>query len=261
MSYLQPSLSSAERSGLGSTETRSSLDFAVIVGFALVGLGAAMFALGLFHGFEHGSCSTTGYSRNYGPVPHCAKGVGFWMLMLLIGIFVAVGGAILSGTAGSLLTPIMFVAVGAPFVVLGLRSGHTQLLVGSSAGAGRVFSGIFGGAFVVSGVLWGASAARGALSGIDRNSRLAGMVASLVGVLAAFAIAVGIASAIGPTTTTVQPATQNFGIPSSVTTRRTTEAINKATAAADKATRLAACVSAAGADTAQILRCEAKYMP
>jgi uncharacterized membrane protein HdeD (DUF308 family) len=76
-----------------------------------MGLGAALFSLGIFHGFAHGSCSTTGYSARYGPVPHCASGTAWWMLLLTSGIFMALGGAGLSRMAGTILVPVMFVGV------------------------------------------------------------------------------------------------------------------------------------------------------
>ncbi len=85
-------------SSSGKTRTRfgrtgSSLSILVLVGGALVGLGVGLFALGIFHAFEHGTCSTTGYSRYYGPVPHCAKGIGWWVLLFLGGLVIAGGGA------------------------------------------------------------------------------------------------------------------------------------------------------------------------
>jgi hypothetical protein len=69
------------------------LNILVIVGAALIGLGVGLFALGLYHAFEHGTCSTTGYSRYYGPVPHCAKGIGWWMLLIFGGLAIGGGGA------------------------------------------------------------------------------------------------------------------------------------------------------------------------
>jgi hypothetical protein len=92
------SASAGPSSSSGKTRTKfgrsgPSLNLLVIVGAALIGLGAALLALGLFHAFEHGTCSTTGYSRYYGPVPHCAKGIGWWMLLLFGGLIIAGSGA------------------------------------------------------------------------------------------------------------------------------------------------------------------------
>jgi hypothetical protein len=71
---------------------RPSLNVLVIVGAALIGLGVALFGLGVYHAFEHGTCSTTGYSGYYGPVPHCAKGIGWWVLLTFGGFIIAGGG-------------------------------------------------------------------------------------------------------------------------------------------------------------------------
>jgi hypothetical protein len=81
----------------GSPEPRRRLtvDF-WIIGGALVGFfGLGMLVLGAVHAFANGTCSTTGYSANYGPVPHCAKGIGWWGGMLTLGIFVALAGGVL----------------------------------------------------------------------------------------------------------------------------------------------------------------------
>jgi hypothetical protein len=158
-----------------------------------------MLCLGIFHGFAHGSCSTTGYSGDYGPVPRCAKGIGWWMLMLFGGLIVAGIGAVLARSFGALLVPLVFVAVGAPFVALAFGN-HGQLMFNASSGTGKIFAGVFGGCFVVSGLIWGAFAARG-ITGVSGASVLAGLLAAVVGVAAAFAIAGGVSSAIGKTTT------------------------------------------------------------
>ncbi len=126
----------------------------MIVGAAVMFLGAALFALGLFHDFKNGTCSTTGYARNYGPVPHCASGVGWWALLTFVGILLAVGAAFMAG-ATSLVAPLSFVAVGAPFIALGLGVDHSHITVGTSTHGAKVFSLIFGGAFVVSGARMG----------------------------------------------------------------------------------------------------------
>jgi hypothetical protein len=174
---------------------RASVDLKLVLGLALVGLGIGMFCLGIYHGFAHGSCSTTGYSGNYGPVPRCANGIGWWMLMLFAGLIVAGVGAVLASSLGSLFVPLVFVAVGAPFVALALGN-HGQLLLNSSSSTGKIFAGIFGGAFVLSGLIWGVFAARG-ISGVSGGSLVAGFVAAVIGVAGAFAIGGAVNSAIG----------------------------------------------------------------
>ena len=171
----------------------------LVLGLGLVGLGVGMLCLGVFHGCEHGSCSTTGYSRNYGPVPRCSRGIGWWMLMVFAGLIVAGGGAVLARTMGALMVPLVFVAIGAPFIALALGN-HGQLLFNSASSTGKIFAGVFGGCFVISGLVWGAFAAR-SVTGVNAGSVLGGVLAAAVGVGAAFAIAGGVSNAIGKTTT------------------------------------------------------------
>ncbi len=194
MSIVQSRVASEQRGPFGAEPAQSPLDLRLILGVGLVGLGVGMLCLGVFHGFEHGSCSTTGYSRNYGPVPHCSKGTGWWMLMLMAGLVVAGVGAVPARSVGSLMVPLVFVAIGAPFVALALGN-HGQLLLNASSSSGKIFAGVFGGCFVIAGLIWGLFAARG-ITGV---SLLGGLVAALVGVGAAFAIAAGVSGAIGKT--------------------------------------------------------------
>ena len=89
---------------------RLTLDFWIVAG-ALVGfLGLAMLVLGAVHAFANGTCSTTGYSRYYGPVPHCAKGIGWWAGMIILGIFVAIAGGVLFAHRDNGTSPVSVVA-------------------------------------------------------------------------------------------------------------------------------------------------------
>ena len=198
MSFVQSPVVSTKRGPRVVEPRRSRLDAKLVLGLALVGLGIGLLCLGIFHGFAHGSCSTTGYSRNYGPVPRCSNGIGWWMLMLFVGLIVAGAGAVLASSLGSLLVPMVFVAVGAPFVALAFGN-HGQLLLNSSASTGKIFSGVFGGCFVVAGLIWGIFAARG-VTGVSGGSVVAGLLAAVIGIAGAFAIASGVSSAIGKTT-------------------------------------------------------------
>jgi hypothetical protein len=173
------------------------LDLRTVLGLGLVGLGIGMLCLGIFHGFAHGSCSSTGYSGNYGPVPTCSKGTAYWMGMLMAGIVVAGGGAVLARSVGSLMIPLLFVAIGAPFIALAFGN-HGQLMLNASASTGKIFSGVFGACFVISGLIWGAFAARN-VTGVSGASLLGGLLAALLGLGAAFMISGGVASAIGKT--------------------------------------------------------------
>jgi hypothetical protein len=198
MSIVQSRVAPEQRGPFGAEPARSPLDLKLILGLGLVGLGIGMLCLGVFHGFAHGSCSSTGYSRNYGPVPHCSKGTAWWMLMLMAGLVVAGVGAVLARSVGSLMVPLVFVAIGAPFVALAFGS-HGQLLLNASSSSGKIFAGVFGGCFVIAGLIWGLFAARG-ITGVSGGSLLGGVLAALVGVGAAFAIAAGVSGAIGKTT-------------------------------------------------------------
>lgn len=299
MSNWQATLESTEHDVFGTTnkgsslrDKGSSLNLVIVLGFGLLAFGAALFGEALFHAFQNGTCSTTGYDAHYGPVPHCAKGIGWWMLMLMSGIVVAGIGAVLSRTLSTLMTPVLFVAVGAPFIALALRGGNSHLLQGASSSTGNLSAGIFGGCFVFGGLVWGAFVMRSALSRVSGSAtRVGGLLAALAGVGAAFAIAASVAGGIGPTGTTALQSSpgitqgSDFGGGSSAAgqansavnqanhtqqaitranaaaARRANAAVKQATAQAQKLTKLAACVSAAGANTARIQRCETKYMP
>jgi hypothetical protein len=198
MSFVRSSVASEQRGPFGAEPTRVALDLRLVLGLGLVGLGVGMLCLGIFHGFEHGSCSSTGYSRNYGPVPHCSNGTGWWMLMLMAGLVVAGAGAALARSVGSLMLPLVFVAIGAPFIALALGN-HGQLLLNASSSTGKIFAGVFGGCFVIAGLIWGVFAAR-EITGVSGGSLLGGLLAAVLGVGSAFAIAAGVSSAIGKTT-------------------------------------------------------------
>jgi hypothetical protein len=264
--------SAARSSSRGQQRLRpqSTVRPAVIVGLAVMALGAGLFGFALFHAFAHGSCSSTGYSAHYGPVARCAGGTGWWMLLLLGGIFTALGGAALSGIAGTMLAPVMFIAIGAPFLALGLGAGHGQLAYNTSPSTGRLEVGIFGACFLIAGLGWAVFAGRSVVSGL-RGSQFTGLLAAVAGVGAAFAISAGVASAIGtpaPSSLRQAPVSAASAAASAASTRqlnaaakRTSAAIAKATAQARTATRLAACVTAARTNNARIQACEAKYMP
>jgi hypothetical protein len=239
------------------------VDLRIVAGLGLMALGAALFAVGVFHGFAHGSCSTTGYTAHYGPVQHCGKGAGWWMLMLTGGIFVAGGGAALSGTGSTLGCPVLFVAIGAPFVALALRHDHNHLLLGSSSAAGKLSAGLFGAGFVIAGLIWGAVSGRRALARFSTGSRLAGLAASMLGIGIALALGAGVAGAIGSSPAApVQPS--GFVATHGSSARPNpagNAALARAATQADTAEKLGACVTAAGIDTARILRCETRFRP
>ena len=44
--------------------------------------GAVALGVGMHHLVATGTCSSTGYSSHYGPVPYCPKGTGWWIAKL-----------------------------------------------------------------------------------------------------------------------------------------------------------------------------------
>jgi len=129
-----------------------------------------LLGVGIHHLVATGTCSSTGYAGNYGPVPYCPSGTGWWMLFLFAGIIGGiVGGFVSGGSSVGLINGGIFTAIG---------FGALSLLFDSSASSGtQVFAGIFGGCFAVAGlaidgfVLAGAFRQMGSSSGRSKRSR------------------------------------------------------------------------------------------
>jgi Short C-terminal domain len=117
-----------------------------IIGVAILLFGAVLLGVGMHHLVSTGTCSSTGYSANYGPVPHCPKGTGWWILFLIGGIFmVIIGGFVTQGSSAALIIPAMFCAIG-----IGSFTVAFDQHVPSS---NKTFAIIFGGAFAVAGLI------------------------------------------------------------------------------------------------------------
>jgi Short C-terminal domain len=116
----------------------------MIVGVALLLFAAVLAGFGMHHLIRTGTCSSTGYSANYGPVPYCPAGTGAWIGMLMGGIFATVVGALLSG-AGGLIIPGIFTAIGAGAITVAFDQN-------ASSGA-STFGLIFGGCFLLGGLV------------------------------------------------------------------------------------------------------------
>ena len=259
----------------GAEEPRPSIDLTLVCGVALLALGAGLFGFGLFHAFSHGSCSTTGYSAHYGPVQRCPGGIGWWMAVIMAGIIAALAGGALFGTSGAMIVvPLLFVAIGAPFIALALRSGNIQLMQGSSAHTGKIFAGAFGGCFALAGLVWGAFAGVAAFSDVGARSRLAGAAMFAAGVAAAALIATGVSGAIGKQSTPPSVVTSPFSAPASVPASAPSSVPASATPPVPRtvlpsaavtqirtAEKLAACVRRAGSDVTRIEACQVKYVP
>ncbi len=117
-----------------------------IIGIALLLFGGILLGVGLHHMVATGTCSSTGYSSNYGPVPYCPKGTGWWFAFLFGGIMLIIIGAFVSGgSTVVLLVPVIFVAIGA---------GSLTVAFDSHASSGsKTFGLIFGGAFLLAGLI------------------------------------------------------------------------------------------------------------
>ncbi len=117
-----------------------------IIGIALLLFGGIAFGVGLHHLVATGTCSSTGYSSNYGPVPYCPKGTGWWFAFVFGGIMLVIIGAFVSGGSSvALLVPAIFIAIGAGAVTVAFDA-HV------SSGS-KTFGLIFGGAFLLAGLI------------------------------------------------------------------------------------------------------------
>ena len=120
----------------------------VIAGVAVLLFGGVLLGVGIHHMIRTGTCSSTGYSANYGPVPTCPPGTGWWFAFLFGGIILGiVGGFMTASGTGMSISPIFFSIFG------GIGFGALSLLIDSKASSGtKVFGGIFGGCFAVVGL-------------------------------------------------------------------------------------------------------------
>jgi hypothetical protein len=128
-----------------------------IIGGAMLLFGAVVLGVGMHHLIKTGTCSSTGYSSHYGPVPFCPKGTGWWILFVIGGIFLAViGGLVCGATSALLIVPAVFCGIGFGALTVAFDSTATS--------STKTFGAIFGGAFAFFGVMplliWGISALR-----------------------------------------------------------------------------------------------------
>src|SRR5881227_3899048 len=82
-----------------------------IAGVALLLFSSVLLGVGMHHMIATGTCSSTGYSANYGPVPHCPSGTGWWFAFLFVGILGGLAGAAMAGSMGLIFAGI-FGAIG-----------------------------------------------------------------------------------------------------------------------------------------------------
>jgi Short C-terminal domain len=115
-----------------------------IVGVALLLFSSILLGVGIHHLVATGTCSSTGYSANYGPVPHCPSGTGWWFAFVFGGIIGSLAGALMAGSLGLVFAGI-FGAIG---------FGSLSILLDPTAKSGeKLFAGIFGGCFAIVGVV------------------------------------------------------------------------------------------------------------
>lgn len=117
----------------------------MIIGVGLLLFGAVLVGYGLHHLIRTGTCSSTGYSANYGPVPHCPAGTGAWVGFLIGGIFLVMIGGGISGSAAGLILPGIFCSIGAGAASVALDN--------SASSSTTTFGLIFGGCFFLAGAI------------------------------------------------------------------------------------------------------------
>ncbi|MHB8695654.1 MAG: SHOCT domain-containing protein [Solirubrobacteraceae bacterium] len=128
-----------------------------IIGMAILLFGSILLGVGIHHLIATGTCSSTGYSSDYGPVPTCPSGTGAWVGFLFGGIVLGlIGGFMLASSGPFSISPIFFGIFG------GIGFGAMSLLIDSKVASGsQVFGGIFGACFAVVGVGAGIAMIRG----------------------------------------------------------------------------------------------------
>jgi hypothetical protein len=132
-----------------------------IAGVALLLFSAVLLGVGIHHLVATGTCSSTGYSANYGPVPYCPSGTGWWFAFVFGGIIGSLIGALMAGSMGLVFAGI-FAAIG---------FGSLSILLDSSASSGtKVFAAVFGGCFAIVGVVAGGAVILGALRSVRAPS-------------------------------------------------------------------------------------------
>jgi hypothetical protein len=138
-----------------------------IAGVALLLFSGIILGVGIHHLVATGTCSSTGYSANYGPVPHCPSGTGAWFGFVFGGIVGALVGSLMAGGTGLVFASIFG----------GIGFGALTLAFDSHASSGtQIFGAAFGGAFAVVGVIAGIAVLSAALAAL-RQPRSAGPAA------------------------------------------------------------------------------------
>jgi len=139
-----------------------------IIGVALVLFCGILLGVGIHHMVSIGTCSSTGYSANYGPVKFCPAGTGWWFAFLFGGIIGGLIGALMAGSVA-----LVFAGI---FGGIGFGALTIALDAHPSAGT-KIFGAVFGGCFAIVGVIAGIFVLRsafGALRSAGGGSRSSG---------------------------------------------------------------------------------------
>ena len=113
-----------------------------IVGVGVVLFSGVLLAVGIHHLVATGTCSSTGYWGNYGPVPYCPSGTGWWMLFLFAGIIGGiVGGFVSGGSSVGLINGGIFTAIGLGSLFAAVRLERQQQHEGVRRHLRRLFRG------------------------------------------------------------------------------------------------------------------------
>jgi Short C-terminal domain len=114
------------------------------VGVGILLFTAVLMGVGIHHLVSTGTCSSTGYAANYGPVPYCPSGTGWWIAFLFIGIAGGIiGGFLAGGSTVGLINGTIFTAIGVGSVTV----------VFDKHASSKTFAGVFGGCFAVVGII------------------------------------------------------------------------------------------------------------
>jgi predicted lipid-binding transport protein (Tim44 family) len=133
-----------------------------IAGIALLLFSGVLLGVGIHHLIATGTCSSTGYSANYGPVPTCPSGTGWW--------FAFVFGGVIGGLIGALMASSLGLVFAGIFGAIGF--GALSILLDSHVQSGeKVFSAVFGGCFALVGAAAGAGVIASAIGSLRTPAR------------------------------------------------------------------------------------------
>jgi len=135
-----------------------------IIGVAILLFSSVLLGVGMHHVVTTGTCSSTGYSAHYGPVPKCPAGTGWWIGFIMVGIWGGVIGGFMGGAAT------VGLIIGAVFSGIGIGA-LSVLFDAHTSSSTKVFVIPFGGIFGLIGVFTLGATVLAALSSVSGSSR------------------------------------------------------------------------------------------